>query len=355
MAIGRSGFTIVDVLALSAVTVTAGAVMQPLLEETDEKSMALTNRAQHQRLSASQGMFIAANDGQFTSANVTGWLSTPGSNQDPSLFEGNQTSSTPTQTTDWITPLLGDELGLSPNRAIRTQQLLEQVRDPRNGIFNDTLFMSGADGDGDDFVNAFNNGGYRAVSYLAPAAFQYWGTPEPGGFVKGKGIIPGDEEIWQQMYGGVPYNFGGSIAFNIETPREYRPRIENVGPSLSEKVMFADGTRYVEFSGVVDIESTATPGVFGNFVSGFFASEFETAYGRDRPGIFASARRQGLGNSVDNRVLYISFYDGSTRTSTVTNAKARPDWWAPTGSEWQSLDNVAPEAASQYDVGDLLP
>ncbi len=351
----RNGFTIVDVLALSAVTATAAAVMQPVLDEADEQSMALTNRDQHQRLSARQGMFIAANDGQFASANVTGWLSTPGPTQDPSLFEGNQTSSTPTQTTDWITPLLGDELGLSANRAIRTQELLEQVRDPRNGIYNDTLFMSGADSDGDDFVNAFNNGGYRAVSYLAPAAFQFWGTPEPGGFVPGKGIVKGDEDRWRLKFGGVPYNFGGGMALNIETPREYRPRIENVGTSLSEKVLFADGTRYVDFSGVVDIETTATPVFLGNFVSGFFASDFDTAYGRDRPGIFASARRQGLGKGVDNRVLYISFFDGSTRASSVTNAKARPDWWAPTGSEWRSFDSIAPEAANQYVIGDQLP
>lgn len=351
----RSGFTIVDVLAVSGTMLAAAAVTQPVLEDAKDQSMAMTNRSQHQRLSARQSMFIAANDGQFASANVTGWLSTPGPDQDPTLFEGNQTASTPTQTMDWITPLLGDELGLSANRAIRTQEVLEQVRDPRNGHFNDALFLASGAGDADDFVAAANNGGYRTVSYLAPAAFHYWGTPKPGGFVKGKGVVKGDEEIWNQMYGGVPYNWNVIAASNIKTPRDYRPRIQNVGPSLSEKVMFADGTRYVDFDGLTDIDVSATPGVFGNFVSGFFASEFETSYGRDRPGIFASARRQGFREGVDNRVLYISFYDGSTRPSTVTHAKARPDWWAPTGSEWVSLDAIAPEAAAQYDVGDLLP
>jgi len=71
-------------------------------------------------------------------------------------------------------------------------------------------------------------------------------------------------------------------------------------------------------------------------------------YGRTRPGIFASARRNGLSGNVDDRVLYISFFDGSARPVSVTNAKARPDWWAPTGSEWVSLGGIAPEASDQY-------
>jgi type II secretory pathway pseudopilin PulG len=353
MAKNQRGFTIVDVLALGTITIAAAAIVQPVLEDAKTQSMATSNRSQHRMLSAQQGMFIAANDGQFASANVTGWLSTPGPDQDPGMFTGDTSASTPTQATDWITPLLGESLGWSNNRALRTQQLLEQVRDPRNARFNDSLF--GTADDLDDYIAAAQLGGFFSVSYLAPAAFQFWGTPEPGGFIPGQGTVKGDIEIWQNKFGGVPYNFGGTTAANINTPREYRPRIENVGSSLSQKVMFADGTRYVALSGITDIELNPTPGVFGNFVSGFFGSEFENSYGRNRPGIYASARRGGLSNDVDDRVLFVSFFDGSTRPVSVTNAKARPDWWAPSGSEWVSLDSVAAEASAQYEVGDLLP
>ena len=118
---------------------------------------------------------------------------------------------------------------------------------------------------------------------------------------------------------------------------------------------FADGTRYINDSGFTDLEINPTPGLFGNFVSGFFAWEGEVSYGRTRPGILASARRAGLSGNIDDRVLYVSFFDGSVQPVSVTNAKARPDWWAPSGSEWVSMDGVAAEASSQYEVGDLLP
>ncbi|PHQ79636.1 MAG: hypothetical protein COB69_07510 [Phycisphaera sp.] len=144
-----------------------------MLNDAKADSMATTNKSQHRMLSAQQGMFIAAHDGQFASANVTGWLSTPGSNQDPSMFTGNTSASTPTQTVDWITPLLGESLGWSDNRALRTQQLLDQVRDPRNSKFTDGLFLGSGASDSQDFVDAFVLGGYRSVSYLAPATFQY--------------------------------------------------------------------------------------------------------------------------------------------------------------------------------------
>ena len=351
----NQGFTIVDVLALGAVTLTAAAFTQPVLEDAKQQSMATTNRSQHRMISAQQGMFIAANDGQFASANVTGWLSTPGPDQDPSLFTGNTSSSTPTQTVDWLTPLLGDALGLSNNRALRTQQLLEQVSDPRNTLDNDGLFVGFGTDDLADFEDALALGSFHSTSYLAPAAFQYWGTPKPSIFMPGKPPVLGDRQIWMKKFGGVPYNFGGSIAFHIETPREYRPRIENVGASPSQKVMFADGTRYINDSGLTDLEINPTPGLFGNFVSGFFAWEGEVSYGRTRPGILASARRSGLSGNIDDRVLFISFFDGSVQPVSVTNAKARPDWWAPSGSEWMNMDGVADEASSQYEVGDLLP
>ena len=349
------GFTIIDVLALGAVTLTAAAATQPVLQDAKQQSMATTNRSQHKLISAQQGMFIAANDGQFASANVTGWLSTPGPDQDPSLFTGDTSSSTPTQTVDWITPLLGDAFGWSDNRALRTQQLLEEVRDPRNTLYNDGLFIGGGSSDSQDFIDANALGGFRSTSYLAPATFQFWGTPMPGGFFPGQGVVKGDEYYWNLKYGGIPYSFNGTFATMINTPREYRPRIENVGTTLSEKVMFADGTRYVGLNGLTDFDINPTPGAIGNFVSAFFASEHSIAYGRTRPGILASARRPGFSGNVDDRVLFISFYDGSARPVSVTNAKARPDWWAPTGSEWVSFDGVAAEASDQYEVGDLLP
>lgn len=237
----RRAFTGIDILATGATSLVALALAQPLLEQNQSTNLGLSNLAQQQRLAARQGMFMLASNGQFTGANVTGWIDVPGANQSDAHYVGNTSPSTPTQTTDWITPLLGDELNLSPNRALRTQQLFEQVRDPRNTRLNDALFGSAPDAN--DFNTAAQIGGYYTTSYLAPATFHYWGTPDPGGFIPGKGTIPGDTDAWLEMYGGIPYNWGLFHNYNIKTPRDYRPTINAVGPSPSQKVMFADGTR----------------------------------------------------------------------------------------------------------------
>lgn len=129
---------------------------------------------------------------------------------------------------------------------------------------------------------------------------------------------------------------------------------------LADKVQFADGVRYMNEGNVLDIETSPAPTSFGNHTTGFFAWEGETAYGRVARGapdnILLSARRQGLGTaSLDSRVMYVTFFDGSTRPVSLTTAKSRPDWWAPTGSEWVGTDGIAPELDGLVKPGDLLP
>lgn len=356
----RRAFTAVDLLAATAALGIAAAAAQPVLQKARTTSFNITNASQHRLLTSQQAMYIAANDGAFTGATTSSWPGQNGVPIDGDRFVGNTTSATPVQQQDWITPLVGDLFGFSANRAERTQQLFETMRDPRQGRMNNRLFAPSAPSDLADFERVFNKGGFRAVSYLAPAAFQFWGTPRPGSFTPGQPPVQGDIALWTKRFGGVPNNWSGALAGTIKTPRGYLPRIDQVGTSPANKAQFADGTRYLEADNSLDINVNPTPTFLGNHVSAFFGWEGGTAYGRQGPGsprnIELSARRQGLADrTVNGRVMYVTFFDGSTRPVTLSTAKSRVDWWAPTGSEWVDVSNIAPELDGMVQPGDLLP
>ncbi|MEM8758137.1 MAG: hypothetical protein AAGF47_10195 [Planctomycetota bacterium] len=355
----RPGFTIVDVLAAAAIVSVAGAAAQPVFNVNRGAGFNAANEANHRELAVRQHVFMLDNDNQFAGPNVTGWPGMQGVPIDGGRFVGNTSATTPVEQHDFISPLFGDDLGFSPNRALRFMQLLERFRDPAQRRFNDEFFFGDDTPDLADFEAILDIGGrFRATSYLSPATFHYWGTPR-GGFDPDKGgVVPSDEDAWQQEFGGVPYNWGGPIATQIETPRDYRPRLDNVGTSLADKALLADGSRFLEpDTGIVDIQVDPAPRLLGNFTHGFLSAETESSYGRlrgDGSNVRLSARRIG-GKTLGDAVMYVTFFDGSTRAVRVGDAKARPDWWAPTGSEWVGLQDIAPEAASQYEVGDRLP
>lgn len=356
----RRGFSALDLLAATAAVGVAAAVAQPVLNGGRQTAQAMTNTSQHRLLASQQAMFIMANDGAFTGPTTTGWPGQNGLPIDGNRFVGNTSSTTPVQQQDWITPLVGDLFNFSPNRALRTQQLYETIRDPRQGRTIDRFFNASNPSDIADFEAALDSGGgFRASSYLSPAAFQFWGTPRGCAFVPGKPLGPCDADTWRQKFGGVPHNFSGAIAGNINTPRGYLPRIDQVGTSFANKVQFADGTRFLE-DGLLDIDTDPAPVGFGNHLSGFFGWEGEISYGRQSrsgPGnIRLSARRAGFRDtSLEGWVMYVTFFDGSTRPVTLTTAKSRIDWWAPTGSEWVSTGNIAPELDGLVQPGDLIP
>ncbi|MEO1583444.1 MAG: hypothetical protein AAFR96_02595 [Planctomycetota bacterium] len=359
----RRGFSLTDVLAATAAVGIAAAIAQPAITSFRSTSFAMTNMNQHRLLAAQQGLFIAANDGQFTGPTTSGWPGQNGLPIDGDRFVGNTTSTTPVQQQDWITPLVGDMFGFSPNRALRTKQLFDTIRDPALQRQNDTLFVNNAAEDLSDFVNVLKNGGgFHAVSYLSPAAFQFWGTPNPGtGFMPGVPVEPSETEEWFKQFGGSPNNYGGAFASTIKTPSGYRPRIDQVGTSPAEKVQFADGTRYLQ-GNLLDIEVNPASNGFGNHTSGFLPWEGETSYGRsfnfspNQENVRLSVRRPGIrSDAIEDRVLYVSFFDGSTRPVSLSTAKSRPDWWAPTGSEWVSVGAIAPELEGLVQPGDLLP
>src|SRR5690606_27586555 len=92
---------------------------------------------------------------------------------------GDTTSETPTSTHDWISPIIGESAGLSINRARRTKQIFEDFGCPSTYEDNQSVWLGGGSPpDRTDFDDLLANGGIRQVSYLSPASFHYYPTPQ---------------------------------------------------------------------------------------------------------------------------------------------------------------------------------
>jgi len=350
------GFTVVDVVVGCGVALVAGAVAGPMQTATWEGSYDKRDMMNQKFISDSQALFIGDHQGQFSGPNVTGWGDVPGSTQDPGRYVGDTTSSTPTQTHDWITPIVGEALHLSENRAERVQQLFDRLRDPRATRKIDELFVgSGSEADLPDFIDRLDDGGFWQVSYLSPEAFHTWSQPQVR--FGSDGVATLDSLQWRNAYGGIPFTqWTGTM---VRVPDGYRPRLDRVGLQLSGKVQFGSGTRYLS-GGVLDINQEAVASRFGNFTSGFPGWSSETSYGRAAIGggdqIPLSYRIPGDDpQDVDQRRMRVTMWDGSTRTLSVGESKAQADMFVPRGSEVVSLEDAEPEFAARWEEGDILP
>lgn len=246
------------------------------------------------------------------------------------LFDSSPT--TPTSTKDWLSPLLGDALNLSPNRARRTYQLFNNFACAGATVFNDNLFNPLSSPDGQQFIDINNNEGFRQISYLAPTSFYYNPSGTPANVTQGSG-----QNITITRY-SVDFNNGAV------PDRSYRQQITRIGVSPGSKVMFADGTRYASIQLGLDFDPNVNPSVFGSFTDSNPIVHGSTAYGRQP---FSSGQVQTPANYQlsfrHQERMNIAQWDGSVATITQQEAYTNPNRWWPSGSLWNGSE-ATPES-----------
>jgi prepilin-type N-terminal cleavage/methylation domain-containing protein/prepilin-type processing-associated H-X9-DG protein len=241
----------------------------------------------------------------------------------------NTTPDTPTTWWDWISPTLGESLGLSPNRAQRTAQLFNDFGCAEANVFNDALFSNSQDRE--DFEEIITSGqGFRQISYLSSGSFHYysslWGNSAP--------TIPG---AGNQRY---------LVGFEdpATSPREFRPKTTSVGTSLSGKIFASDGTRYLDNTRgfVLDFDLNPRAQTYSSFGTSGPIFDESRAFGRNAPDLEDTDLHIQL-SMRHNEAVNAVYFDGHVESINKTDMYRDPNPWFPTGSVF-TFERATPES-----------
>lgn len=244
---------------------------------------------------------------------------------------GNTSSGTPTTVQDWISPIAGETLGFSTNRAQRTRDIFENLGCARANVFNDFVYDDEGVDDIEDFDQAAQDG-IKQVSYLMPTGFAHL-SQDDNSYLRGlANRVSGDIAVAPLV------TWLMSDARGPQQQRGFRHRVDRVGTSPSSKIMVADGTRYWTDADGLDFDA-GTNGRFGSFTSSSPMLEVSTAYGRS----FGDAAETGNNIRLSYRhseSINVAKFDGSVDNITQIESYTDPNPWWPTGTLWRGNDNT---------------
>jgi len=343
----NAAFTLIELLVVIMIIALLIGILLPSLSSARQAGQLVVNQANQRQLTTGQLTFSFSNDDEYATLNsgIQGELQFVFRTQGPAaaraLMEGNTAPTTPTSLLDWVSPTLGEELGLSPNRAERTYQIFSEFGDPRAKRVNDLLY--GTSGDYDDFDEIQQQRGYPQMSYLAPATFHY------GGYGRGPASRGGGIRLGTGPDGPVFGTNGYDEPFNV--PDSFKPRLDRIGQP-SGKIMLADGTRYWN-GNVLDFDVNATPILYGSFTSQTPIRRDSTAYKRPGylipdlqiPSLYQNNEHWKFSVRYMNHTrLTAAFFDGHVEAIPVDEAYGKVDMWAPAGTEITEIDELTDEA-----------
>jgi prepilin-type N-terminal cleavage/methylation domain-containing protein/prepilin-type processing-associated H-X9-DG protein len=335
------GFTLIELLVVIAIIALLISILLPSLGSARGLARQIVGLAMQKGLGEGQSMYGNSFKDAYAGVNTSGAYYQAihaGGIIGPNLLLGDTNSTMPTSTFDWISPVIGDSANLSPNRAVRTQQLFNRWRCPAATRMNDTLY--GSSGDRNDFVAATANGGFNQVSFLSPAAFHYYSQR-----ASDAGVVP---------------RLGLNNAFRLKvdshtTPvdvtEKFSPRFDRVGVQLSMKVMIMDGTRYLDNT-ELDFDIATSPTWFGSFTDSGPIYHGSTAYGRDS-GSPSGGQGWKLSFRHPNKSMNVYFFDGHGSVMKSEEAYREPKYFYPSGSIFTGGE-ATPESMAKYPVGTII-
>jgi len=322
----RHAFTLIELLVVIAIIALLVGLLLPALKGARDAARSMLCASLERKLAVSQTTYTGDNKEFLAGPNTSG---AEGQATGGTIYLGDTSETMPTSTHDWISPCVGASAGLSTNRAMRTKQIFEKYGCPAAKIQNDDLF--GGAPDGNDFQNLFQTQGFGQISHLAPASFHYFARREA-------------MEQHPYFYAGsatpTPLLFGFTTP--VQVPDNYVPRTDLLGAQPSNKVLMADGTRYLE-NGRLDFDIGPSPGIYGSFMEAGPIYDAATAYGRRAP--TSAPGNVKLSFRHPNQSFNVTYYDGHAATMTSTKAWTDATPWYPGGSLFNG-GNATPESGA---------
>lgn len=331
----HAGFTLIELLVVIAILAILISLLLPSLGAAREVARAAVCSANLRSFAQGQAIYMGSNNGYFAGPRTTGFRGQVNQSGN-STYLFDTTPDTPTSTHDWMSPTMAESLGLSPNRARRTAQLFNHFGCPTARNFNLRVFDQAGMGDRAQFESIINAEGIRQISYLAPAGFHYW-----------PGSLP---QVAQNQLNA---QTGGqaTIGFNtpVMVPAGYQPREDLLGLQPSNKIVVADGTRFLASGSggaYLDFDIDATPRWYGSFTDAGPIFHGSTAYGRGASSS-AAVDRHLLSFRHPGLTINTAYFDGHVRQMRSVEAWTDATPWYPGGSVFNG-NQATPESVAFY-------
>lgn len=355
----RRAFTLVELLVVVAVIALLIGMLLPALSKARAASWTLAASSMSRQLANGVIAYAESNDSWLPGLNSSG-LKLYGTIDTAFQDRMNSSGEMPTQMWDWMTPALWGT-DLPSDRTTRLRALLERFADP--AMRQTSIVFAGSSDRWSTAAmeDAAKNGPFRGVSFLMPAAFQWYGRDMVGSEnFNGQGLgemIAGDR-LLGFAYPTSRFAAGPVITTNARYPvPAYQPRMSSM-KNASQKAAVATGFRYLASGAggtVADFDATAQGGLYGTFCSAGASLGQSTEYG-DATGNNPSG---GANMSLSYRhagKLVIAFFDGHADTVSAPDSR-NPTYWYPSGYYFSGSTNPAnvhPDALRFYKAGDRI-
>ena len=319
----RTAFTLIELLVVIAIIALLVSILLPSLGKARDTARQVVCSSMIRQLAVGQMMYANSNSDYFASVSTSGY---DGQVSTGSTYLNDTSSTTPTSTWDWISPIIGDSAGLSPNRAQRTLQLFNVFGCPAMNV-QSTLYQDSGVPDRPQFETVLATRPFRAISFLAPASFHEY---------------PNEDSAKKHSKTGAPSLAYDPYGTPVKVNASYDPRLDKVGTVASNKVLAADGTRYLSADQILDFDISPAPSTFGSFTDSgpiFYAS---TAYGKQGPGepgnLTLSYRHPG-------KTINVAYFDGHAALMKQHDSWSNAAPWYPGGSYFNGT-SATPESVA---------
>jgi prepilin-type N-terminal cleavage/methylation domain-containing protein/prepilin-type processing-associated H-X9-DG protein len=304
----RSAFTLIELLVVIAIIALLVGLLLPGLRGARDAARQLVCQSNVRQLYIGGQNYSTDWKEWMAGVNTTGF---EGQRTLGTSYLSDTTPSTPTTTWDWISPIIGDSAGLSPNRAMRSKQIFETYGCPSSIALNRVPFNTAPDVL--DFTDIMTSKGIRAVSFLAPTAFHWYPSLQAARSHSKDGITP-KYDTFQQP---VKINDG------------YEPRLDKIGTQASNKVFAADGTRYFTDQQYLDFDIDPNPNYYSSFCDPGPIFQNSTAYGRGHPG---APGNLSLSFRHPGKTIDVAYFDGHAAKMKQIDAWTDAVPWYPGNS-----------------------